>query len=52
MEVDISTISKHLGELKKYGIVDSYKERNRVYYVLKYRCILNFMHCIGEVTDQ
>jgi ArsR family transcriptional regulator len=51
MDVDFSTISKHLAILKKAGIVDFEKRGKQVYYSLKVPCILKFMTCIEAVID-
>lgn len=43
---DISTVSKHLSVLKNAGLVAQRKENNRVFYKLRYKCILSFISCI------
>jgi len=43
---DISTVSRHLRELKNVGIVDAEKRGNQVFYRLRTPCILNFLTCI------
>lgn len=49
VEVDISTISKHLSILKNTGIIEDSKRGQNVYYKLKMPCVLNFFSCIKEV---
>ena len=46
---DISTVSKHLGVLKKAGIVEDDKRGKQVYYRLRVPCVLNFFQCIESV---
>ena len=46
---DISTVSKHLSVLKAAGIVQIDKRGTQIYYQLKVRCILDFMHCVEHV---
>ncbi len=45
IDVDISTVSKHLAILKNSGIVSSRKENNCIYYKLKLKCVLDFFQC-------
>lgn len=51
IDVDFSTISKHLSVLKQAGIVDDDKRGKQVYYKLKVPCVLNFMHCVEAVIE-
>lgn len=49
VDVDFSTISKHLAVLKEAGIVEFDKRGKQVYYRLKVPCVLNFMSCVEAV---
>lgn len=49
VDVDFSTISKHLSVLKEAGIVEDDKRGKQVFYRLKVPCILKFMNCIDAV---
>ncbi|TYB31129.1 MAG: winged helix-turn-helix transcriptional regulator [Candidatus Mcinerneyibacterium aminivorans] len=49
LDASQSTVSKHLGILKKAGIVDSQKNGLNVTYFLETPCIINFFNCIDEV---
>ncbi len=51
IDVDFSTISKHLSVLKQAGVVVDEKRGKQVYYRLKVPCILQFMPCIEEVIQ-
>ena len=51
MDVDFSTISKHLAVLKQAGIVEHDKRGKQVFYQLKVPCVLNFMHCVEAVIE-
>ncbi len=51
LDVDFSTISKHLSVLKQAGIVEDDKRGKQVYYRLKVPCILKFMHCVEAVIE-
>jgi len=51
IEVDFSTVSKHLSVLKQAGIVDDEKRGKKVFYRLKVPCVLNFMHCVEAVIE-
>jgi len=50
IDVDFSTISKHLSILKEAGIVENEKRGKKVFYHLKIPCILTFMNCIDTVV--
>lgn len=49
IDVDFSTISKHLTLMKQAGIVADDKRGKQVFYSLKVPCVLNFMSCVEEV---
>ncbi len=46
LDIDMSTLSKHLSVLKKAGVVESEKKGLNVYYTLKMRCVINFFKCV------
>ena len=50
LDVDFSTISKHLSVLKQAGVVIDDKRGKMVYYRLKVPCILQFMPCVEDVV--
>ena len=49
LELDFSTVSKHLLVLKNAGVVSDDKRGKQVFYSLKVPCVLNFMHCVEAV---
>ena len=49
VEVDASTISKHLSILKNAGIVMDEKRGAQVFYKLSVPCVLNFFSCVEAV---
>lgn len=51
VDVDHSTISKHLSVLKKAGVVSSRKEGLKVFYRLEAPCIVDFIKCISNVIE-
>lgn len=51
LEVDFSTISKHLSVLKQAGVVEDEKRGKMVYYKLKVPCIMNFIPCVEAVIQ-
>jgi len=51
LDVDFSTISKHLTVLKQAGVVVDDKRGKQVYYRLKVPCILQFMPCVEAVLE-
>ncbi len=46
---DISTVSKHLSQLKNAGIVEDDKRGLQVYYRLRMTCVLGFFGCMESV---
>ena len=48
---DMSTVSKHLGVLRKAGIVEDERRGKQIYYRLKVPCVINFFHCIESVLE-
>lgn len=52
VEIDISTMSKHLDILKKHKIIIGEKEKNFIYYRLAMPCVLNFMACATKVISK
>ena len=49
LDLDFSTVSKHLAVLRQAGIVEDDKRGKQVFYRLRVPCVLNFMHCVEEV---
>ena len=49
LDIDFSTVSKHLSVLKQAGIVEDSKRGKQVFYSLKVPCVLNFMQCVETV---
>lgn len=52
VEVDISTMSKHLDLLKRHQIIVGEKVKNQVFYSLNIPCVLDFMHCASRVLKK
>jgi len=46
---DISTVSRHLSQLRNAGIVEDDKRGLQVFYRLRSPCILDFIACLGNV---
>lgn len=49
---DVSTVSKHLAQLKQTGLVCDDKRGNQVFYRLAVPCILNFFGCVEAVLAE
>ena len=47
---DMSTVSRHLSQLKGAGIVEDEKRGQMVFYRLKVKCLLRFFECIESVV--
>lgn len=52
LEVSQSTVSKHLGVLKKAGIVESEKEGLNVTYSLQTPCVKRFFNCLDQILEK
>lgn len=52
LNVSQSTVSKHLGVLKKAGIVDSKKEGLKVTYSLRTPCVKRFFNCLDQILKE
>ena len=52
VDVDVSTMSKHLSVLKSAGIVSSDKRGLKVFYKLQVPCVLSLFSCIEGVIQE
>jgi len=57
IEVDASTVSKHLSIIKHAKVVNTEKRRNDVYYSLNMPCAILFFDCVkkcirDDLTDK
>jgi len=46
---DISTISKHLTQMKKSGLIIDYREGNCVYYQIRCDCVARFLKASKDI---
>ena len=46
---DMSTVSRHLAQLRAAGIVEDEKRGQMVFYRLRVKCILGFFDCVESV---
>jgi len=49
--MDISTVSRHLSQLKAAGIVTSEKRGQMVFYRLRAKCLSSLFGCIESVVE-
>ena len=47
---DMSTVSRHLAQLKNAGIVESQKQGQMVFYRLRVKCLTSLFNCIESVV--
>jgi ArsR family transcriptional regulator len=52
VELDVSTVSKHLSILKNAGLVNVEKKGKQVFYSLRIRCALNFLDYVETVLRE
>jgi|GEM_PF-1048660 len=48
--VDMSTVSRHLQQLKTAGVLSSRRRGNQVLYRLRTPCVVTVMECVAAVT--
>ena len=48
---DMSTVSKHLAQLKGAGVVESDKRGAQVFYSLRATCVSGFLDCIQNILQ-
>ena len=46
---DMSTVSRHLAQLKQAGVIVDEKRGQMVYYRLRIQCLMKFFDCIESV---
>ena len=46
---DMSTVSRHLAQLKQAGVIIDEKRGQMVFYRLRIQCVMNFFECIESV---
>lgn len=49
---DMSTVSRHLSQLRNAGLVTDEKRGTMVYYRLRVKCLTNFFSCVEAVIKQ
>jgi ArsR family transcriptional regulator len=49
--IDMSTVSRHLLQLKTAGVLASRRRGNQVLYRLRTPCVVTVMDCVAGVTD-
>lgn len=49
---DMSTVSKHLTVLRHVGLVDTEKRGKQVFYSLRLKCTLGFLHCVDNALKE
>lgn len=49
---DMSTVSRHLSQLKNAGLVIDEKRGTMVFYRLRIKCLTNFFSCVEAVLQQ
>jgi DNA-binding transcriptional ArsR family regulator len=49
---EMSTVSKHLTVLRHAGIVDADKRGKQVFYTLRLRCAVEFLHCVDRALKE
>ena len=49
VEADYSTVSRHLSVLKEAGIIQDDKRGQKIFYCLKFPCVINFNECVENL---
>lgn len=50
--LDMSTVSRHLGVLKRSGIVSCSPRGNTRLYSLRTPCVLGFLDCVDDIVNE
>jgi ArsR family transcriptional regulator len=48
---EMSTVSRHLAQLKQVGVLSDRREGTKIYYALRAPCVLRFLDCIDTVIE-
>ncbi len=51
VEADVSTVSRHLSQLRNAGIVEAEKRGTQVFYSLRVPCVLGWQSCVEGVLE-
>lgn len=51
LDLEYSTISRHLAVLRRAGIIGYRKSGKQVYYSLRTPCLLGFLNCFDQVVE-
>lgn len=49
---DMSTVSRHLSQLRAVGIISDEKRGLQVFYELRCPCVLTFLDCVESLTKE
>ena len=49
---DMSTVSKHLTILRSVGLVEADKRGKQVFYSLRLKCTIGFLHCVDNALKE
>lgn len=49
---DMSTVSRHLAQLRNVGLIRDDKVGLQVFYELRCKCVLKFLDCVEKVTAE
>lgn len=53
LDLDLSTVSRHLAQLRNVGILEAERRGNQVFYSLRVPCLDGLFRCIeGVLSDQ
>ena len=52
LDIDMSTVSKHLSVLRNAGVVSDEKRGANVYYRIRMGCVLGFFACVQEAIER
>ena len=47
---DMSTVSRHLAQLKQAGLLEDEKRGKMIFYRLRVKCLANFFECVESVV--
>jgi ArsR family transcriptional regulator len=52
VDLDMSTVSRHLARLQQVGIIAGRRQGRRIYYSLRIPCVRDFFGCVESVLSE
>ncbi|RMH01749.1 MAG: ArsR family transcriptional regulator [Planctomycetota bacterium] len=50
--VERTNLTRHLGVMRRAGLLDSWREGRKIFHSLRARCVLDFLNCAERVLEE